>query len=183
MNPLLEKKAIIAKEIGVPESELSDFSLEVVWEQIVEIIGYNPLLQERIEKYKGNGTDSLYLDCRPIKSITSLRVNDKLVENAQFSDEFIYIFTNKGYEKYELPVMYDKHVVTDEIEVIYMAGYETLPSIIVMAAILMLNNNNHMKSEQGNLTNYKIDTIAYGFKNNNELRQEVTDMLRGFMVP
>ena len=50
-NPLKEKKEkkeIIAQHLEVEVDEISDFLLDVVWEYIVNYIGYDPMLQKRI---------------------------------------------------------------------------------------------------------------------------------------
>lgn len=181
-NPLLDQsiKDIIINELGLELSELSDFMLEAIWEYLVNYIGYDPMLQERKEILKGTGNEFLYLNCRPIKSITSLKVNGNLVENPSFSEEFINIYTKRGFEKYDPPLLYDNYTITDDIEVIYNAGYDKVPNLLILAVISFLSYIKAGIGEEGNLKSYKINTISYTFKDFTEKSQEFKDLMNKF---
>lgn len=182
MNPLLEaeNKKIIETELDLESGELSDFLLNAVWEYLVKYIGYDPMLQDRKEFLKGNGTEYLYLMCRPIKSVTSLKVNGNEIAIPRFEDSFINVYTKKGYKLYELPVLYDGHTVTDNIEVDYSAGYDTLPTLLLLGAISFITYIKSSLGEEGNLKSYKINTISYQFKDFSEKSQEFKDLMSSF---
>ncbi|MGL5126156.1 MAG: hypothetical protein ACRC6U_09295 [Fusobacteriaceae bacterium] len=180
MNPLLDLKELIATEIEVVSSEISDFLLDVAWENITNYIGYDIMLQEREESLEGNGTNALYLNYRPIKSITETFVNKKLINNPSFSDRYLKLITKDGYSRYESPTLY-QHNLKDEIEIKYMAGYDKVPNQIVMAATSLLSSLKSNLGDEGNLKSYKINTISYTFKEYSEKNQEFKDLLKPFI--
>ena len=181
-NPLLnaETKKIIENELDLESGELSDFMLNAIWEYIINYIGYDPMLKERKDVLKGTGNEFLYLNCRPIKSVISLQLNGNIVENPIFSDEFINIYTRKGFERYDLPLLHDGYTVTDDIEVIYNAGYEKIPNLLILAAISFLSYIKSGLGEEGNLKSYKINTISYTFKDFSEKSNEFKDIMNQF---
>ncbi|MGL4998549.1 MAG: hypothetical protein ACRC5T_06220 [Cetobacterium sp.] len=180
MNPLLSLKELIANEMDVDYLDISDFLLDVAWENITNYIGYDVMLQEREEVLEGNGTEFLYLNYRPIQKITEIIVNKNLIKIPKFTDRFLRLFTEDGYSRYEHPTLYT-HNLKDEIEVKYIAGYDKLPNQIVMAAISLLSSLKSNLGDEGNLKSYKINTISYTFKEQSEKNQEFKDLLRPFM--
>ena len=180
-NPLLikENKDIILEQLEMKDNATTTFILNAAWKYIVNYIGYDPMLAPRKEFLKGNGTDRLYLQCRPIVSIEKLVIDTKEVI-ADFTDRYINIFTNKNYELYELPTMYD-HSVTSNISVAYTAGYTELPSLLLMACISLIGSLQDVSSEESKLKAYKINTIAYTFKDFSEKSQEFNDLMKAFL--
>lgn len=180
-NPLLDKenKDIILDQLEMEDNPTTDFILNAAWEYIVNYMGYDPMLAARKEYLKGNGTDRLYLMCRPVVSIEKLVIEDKEVV-AEFTDRYIKVFTNKNYEKYELPTMYN-HSVTSDITVEYTAGYTNLPSLLLMACISLISSLQDVSSGDNKLKSYKINTIAYTFKEFTEKNQEFNDLMRSFL--
>lgn len=180
-NPLLikENKDIILEQLEMEDNATTTFILNAAWEYIVNYIGYDPMLAPRKEFLKGNGTDRLYLKCRPIISIEKLIIDTKEVV-ADFTDRYINVFTNKNYELYELPTMYE-HSVTSNISVDYTAGYAKLPSLLLMACISLIGSLQDVSSEESKLKSYKINTIAYTFKDFSEKSQEFNDLMKAFL--
>ena len=180
-NPLLikENKDIILEQLEMEDNATTNFILNAAWEYIVNYIGYDPMLAPRKEFLKGNGTDRLYLHCRPIVSIEKLIVDTKEII-ADFTDRYINVFTNKNYELYELPTMYD-HSTTSNITVDYAAGYTKLPSLILMASISLIGSLQDTGSDESKLKSYKINTISYTFKEFTEKNQEFNDLMRAFL--
>lgn len=176
-NPLISYKKEIEEQLG---DVVSDFLLNAVWDFIVDKIGYNPMLSSRKDFVKGNGTDRLYLRCRPIKTVDKVVVDGVQVKTPRFTDRYLALVTTKGYERYDKPTLYS-HNTTSEIEVDYTAGYETLPSNLVLAAISLLNGIKQDVGESGNLSSYKIDTIAYTFKNQSERNSTFMLYLKPFL--
>lgn len=183
MNPLLDKeiKEKIEKELSLAEGELSDFLLEAIWEYVVYYIGYNPMLGERKEKYKGNGTNVLYLNCRPIVSINEIKKNGIPIPVPTFSDEFIDLYTEKGFEKSDFPLLYDGYKVTDDIDINYVAGHEKIPSLLLLAVICFITSIKSSLGDESNLKSYKINTIAYTFKEFSEKNEEFKTLMRPFI--
>lgn len=180
MNPLLNLKDLIANEIEVEYLELSDFLLDVTWEYITNLIGYDIMLQEGVETLKGNGTEKLYLTYRPIKKIIETSVNGVTIENPDFEDGYLRLFTRDGEEQsYYTPMA--THQKSDTIKVRYEAGYTKVPNQIVMAAISLLSNLKANTGDEGRLKGYKINTISYTFKDHLEKSEEFKDLLRPFM--
>lgn len=179
-NPLKEKKEKIAQHLEVEIDEISDFLLDVVWEYIVNYIGYDPMLQKRIENLVGNDLDKLYVTARPIKSIEKFILNNNGIKNLTYEDNYINICTKKGYCHCEFMTLYE-HPTKDKIYIEYMAGYEGLPNLLLMAAIMLLETLSSSTGEEGNLKSYKINTISYTFKDFAERSSEFQDLLSGFM--
>lgn len=180
-NPLTkeENKKKIAEQLGVEVTEMSDFLLDVVWEYIVNYIGYDPMLEKRKENLDGNDLDKLYVTARPIKSIEKFILNNNGIKNLTFEDNYINICTKKGYCQCEFMTLYE-HPTKDKIYVEYTAGYEEIPNLLLMAAIMLLETLSSSTGEEGNLKSYKINTVSYTFKDFIERSTEFQDLLSAF---
>ncbi|HBJ79736.1 MULTISPECIES: hypothetical protein [Fusobacterium] len=181
-NPLLEEKnkEFIASQLEIEVTELSDLLLDAVWEQIINYIGYNPLLQSREEYLEGNGIDKLYLNARPIKSIESLKINGNSISRVTFTDRYLNICTTKGDCQCE-NYLYD-YPKTDKIEIKYTAGYENIPRSMMAASVMLLQSLISSTGEEGKLKNYKINTVSYTFKDFSEKSSEYQELLKSDRV-
>ncbi|MGL6023698.1 MAG: hypothetical protein ACRC0F_03705 [Cetobacterium sp.] len=183
MNPLLatETKLIIINELQMEESQLTDFLLDAIWEYIIDYIGFNPMLGEREELYDGNGSEYLYTRCKPIKSIQEIKVNDIIIKDVKFSDEFINIYTENGFDRNQTTLLYKNYPLTDLVKIKYTAGYEKMPPLLLLAIIKLISSISNTIGETGNLSSYKIDTISYTFKKFSESNEEFRSLINKFI--
>lgn len=165
MNPLMDYKAVIENEVG---ESVSDFVLNLAWEEVKREVGYDPLISLRKEHLEGTGTDKLYLRYRPVQSLEKLSINGSEVKNVSeisiIDNRYIKLNTKQDYKGYEMRDVLAEHEITDEIYCEYFAGYDVIPLQLILASIFFIKFVTSEFSGEGNLTQYKIDTISYTFK-------------------
>ena len=125
---------------------------------------------------------------RPITAVAEIKINDKVleVEDYELYESYI-LFLDRCLSAYKKKCDYDTlyhYRITDEIVVTYTAGYKAneLPSKMIYAASLLYKLNVDNAGNKANLTSYKIDTIAYGYKETSQRMSEIESFLDDFKV-
>ena len=164
MNPLLEEKykIIIAEILRIPIEELKEWRLNQAWDTIIKILNYNPVHQIRSEKLRGNGTDKIYLDYRPVTEILELKVNGVKKDLPKFTERYIELMSLNGIY-YTDNTLYN-HDKADYIEVSYMGGYEIIPNDLLLASALIYQQGLKLSNNEGSIKSYKIGDISYTYE-------------------
>jgi len=150
--------------------------LEIGKDSIIETIieAYSPIVEnyihkyvinrDLVEKYDGNGEDTLFLDFCPIVSITYLKIDDETIDVADY-----YVYENIG-----KIVLEDDSFTEDNqnIEISYTTGYgidrDNIPTPIKQACISLVSF--YMKRhnldfsdtfDEGFVVKYPISRIPY----------------------
>lgn len=187
MNPLLNaiNKMKLSSLIGEIPNEVY---LDIIWEQIIDILGYNPITMETTERYNGNNSSILYTDRRPITEVSEITINGKVIdaEDYEINDTYIRFLERCLYAYKKIcdgDTLY-KYCITDEIVLTYTSGYpqDQLPGKIIMAASMLYKLNKDNIGNKANLTSYGIDTIKYTYKDGSDRMTEIESLLDDLKV-
>ncbi len=102
------------------------------------------------ETYDGNGCDVLYLKQYPINSVTSVTLDDDLIDAADYTVETSGIYYEDGFTK-------DRRNVV----VVYNAGYVVIPADLHMAATRLSADILGGVGQAGNIQSEKIADYSY----------------------
>jgi hypothetical protein len=180
---------VIRAKIEVITGPLDDLWLEIAWDLLINQLGYDPSFQAGIEETKeGANTRKLFMKIRPITALNKVYLNENELDLQYYSIwEEVAI---KGQSAFVMADTINSTVLGRynsrlDYKIDYDAGYTniTFPDSLIYAVSLMIQNTMNNSSEQGQLSAYKIDTIAYTFKTfveQNAGMQLIFDKYRGF---
>lgn len=189
MSNLLKETIVRNKLDELLSITTTDVWLDVVWNLLNDIVGYDLSYGEKTIVKNGNNSNILYLDSGPIDSITSVTIND---DTKDVSDFIIY---NSYGIKYENGYFYkevitgvpgrrtmSKRFSTDKVEVVAFTGFtaSTLPDTIVYAASVLYNIENYM-IDNSHIEQKKIDEISWKVKSDSKINGRVIGLLEPYM--
>ncbi len=122
-----------------PISTQQQFNIELVVnalsDQITRYVGYELKEGTFTEVWDAAGSDELVTRQQPITSVSSLKISG----NGDFSGGATYDTQSYVWDRYSIRLRNSNFPIgRGMIQVIYTAGYSTLPNDIVMAALLQL---------------------------------------------
>lgn len=178
-----------------PNSSITDDKLVLLIEAFTDTINkmglYSLEFGTVVEFLKGNDTNRLYLNKRPIQNILKLEINDtEIVDTDYFHDERCVILKNNiflaGMDIYE-PTAGD-YSRSGNVLIEYEAGF-VFPSNGVEGnvpaslkfAICDLINFYVAEQESGNLSAYKISDISYTFKSYQEKYMPFMSVIENYL--
>jgi hypothetical protein len=187
LDPIIKQKMV---DLGIEVP--NDTVLDIIWDYLCDLIGYDLSLHENTEYRKGTGTNIIYVYQRPLQEIKELTINSKPVSLERLTIEnvngILYLdgCFDKGYEVCNLQdyrVNYRFAPVTDSIRIIYDSGFtvDTFPNelLLVVQAIIANMSTLGMAS---NVSSYKISDISYQFATTdkifNPMIQSILDRYR-----
>lgn len=158
-----------------PTTSLTDEQIahwsEVATDMIADYIGYDPKLQTRIEKeFTLFDPENLQLRYKPIESVTTL-----YIDNVAITETLI---VDKNYvQVLDYASVYNPYC-ENYINCEYMAGVDPLklPKSLEYAIASWINSTTQYSSS-GQLESYKIETISYKFKTQDDFNSEVKAIL------
>ena len=182
---LLKEVEIIAKITEINGSVPSNLWLDIAWERLCELVGYDLSSSSAKEVFQGGIDDKiLYLVKRPVTAISKITFNN--IEQASSS---------YGIYK-EIAVRFDRHLPqntrypygmsgicnNNEIIVEYTGGFtvDTFPNLLIMVACDLINTLQLQTGEEGNLSSYKISDIVYQWKSNAEITGKFDNILSNY---
>lgn len=186
INLLLDSnlKNKIGEIIGKTPSEIE---LDLVWEALNGLFGYEIDSQERVDCKDGNDSDVLYLDYRPVTKLNSISINGSIDNISKYS---IYkkngilnngnIFKGSGFNSSDYLMSEYPNM---EIIINYTAGFTsvTFPNDLLFACILIYKKQKFELSEKSMLSSYKIDTISYTFKDIKEIENRIKEIVGRYL--
>jgi hypothetical protein len=175
--------------------EKLEFYCQMATDYFSNLFGYSLELSQEVERLKGNNQDRLYLKKRPIVEVESLKINGIEVPSSKFTITKDYIQLNSGIFKQgfdiKFPYLSMRTIKSDEIEVIYQAGYKfrdketgevgNVPYDLKMACCLLAKNLMYETSDIGNVKSYKIGDISYSFADKLERDETFKSILNKYL--
>lgn len=170
----LNNNALISLEdmkqyLGIASDDnTKDFVLTVYingFSDYIQGVGQSILKTDYKEKYAGTGTQNLILNNKPINSVTSLKIgNNDLKDFEVISSEGV-LFRNSGWalNGTNYPFMHDRvNWSYKYIEVEYNAGYETVPSDLLMLMLAMIDGaySMNLDIDGKSMKSYKISDVS-----------------------
>ncbi len=185
MNLLLDPtvKAKIAEILGETPSDLW---LDIAWEKLITLIGYDISIGDTTEKPDKLDSRVMYFNRRPVNSIAEVKINDDIEDINNYS-----VFKARGLEFKDRIITQDTAFpygmtggYRNNIEVTYNAGFDatTLPNTLIMVCADMVRSLKHQTSDSGDLKSYKIDTIAYEWKSSKDVNSKYDDILEEYRI-
>lgn len=175
-NPFIKNKNIIADLSGLIAP--SDTLLFLAWEQLINYLGYDPIIQDRIDRDVEVGdSNRLYTVARPITKVNKLLVNGREAPIEFIEPTFIkYTYVrNSTYREFPyLPYALNK------VYCEYEAGYEEdeLPYAFYMFAALYTQ----FIADNNDLASYSIDTVSMSYRDHAETVNKFMNLLNPFRV-
>ena len=181
MNLLLETQ--IRTKVEEIVGQTSDIFLDMVWDTLTGLLGYDISYGPRISVVDGSDSDLIYLPNRPVKSLTAILINgdSKNISDFEVYGQRAVKWLNGIFIGDNLP--YGNIVMADyfkmDVDVRYIAGFtaDDFPSDLIYASTLLYNKIKHDVSNSGKLSSYKIDTVAYAFKDSKEIDSKIQNIL------
>lgn len=170
----LNSNALISLEnlkqyLGIPSDDNSkDFILTIYINGIsdyIQGVGQSILKTDYIEKLQGTGTQNLILNHRPINTVEYVKVNNNEVDDYEIVSNQGILYRDYGWamEGSRSPMMHDRVNKTYKtIEVSYNAGYDTIPSDLLMVVLTLIDNiySMNLDSESKSMKSYKISDVS-----------------------
>ena len=119
------------------------------------------LKTDYVEKYKGTGTQNLILNHKPINSVSKITNQGIDVSDYEILKSQGILYRDYGWTMYGTtsPMMHDRiNQSYKTIEVHYNAGFENVPSDLIMVILALIKNQFELDT-QGNLKSYKISDV------------------------
>lgn len=181
MNLLLETQVRTKLEEIVGQT--SDTFLDIVWDTLTGLLGYDISYGPRTSIVDGSDSDLVYLPNRPVKSLTAILINGdtKNISDFEVYGQRAIKWLNGIFIGDNLP--YGSRVMADyfkmDVDVRYTAGFtaDDFPSDLIYVSSLLYKKIKHDVSESGKLSSYKIDTVAYAFKDSKEIDSKIQNIL------
>ena len=185
MINLLKETEILVKIIEICGSVPSNLWLDIAWERLCELVGYDLSSGTTKEVFQGGIDDKiLYLVKRPVTAISKITFNNKEQASSSFG-----IYKERGVnfsrilpQNTRYPYGMSGICNNNEIIVEYMGGFtvDTFPNLLIMVACDLINTLQMQTGEEGNLSSYKISDIAYQWKSNAEITRKFNDILSNY---
>lgn len=170
----LNNNALISLEdlkqfLGIDQDDHSkDFILTVYINGISDYIqgpGQSMLATDYVEQYQGTGTQNLILKHKPINSIASLKQGNSDVKDYEILSGLGILYRNSGWplDGSSNPFMHDRvNWSYKYIEVKYNAGYQTVPSDLLMVLLGMIDSMYSMNidADSKSMKSYKISDVS-----------------------
>ena len=182
---LLKETTIRNKILTLVETVPTDLWLDIAWERLCELVGYDLSEGAKVEIFEG-GIDNrkLYLSKRPLTTITSVKINNVVLENTNYSNyngiavRFNQVIPQNTRQPFGMSGICN----SNEIIVDYIAGYtaETFPNTLLLVASDLLETLQSSIGEEGNLSAYRINDISYTWKSQAEITGKFNDILNQF---
>ena len=182
---LLKDVEIIAKITEINGSVPSNLWLDIAWERLCELVGYDLSYGATKQAFNGGIDDSiLYLVKRPVVSIEKITFNN----NEQSSNTY-GIFKERGVnfrgiipQNTAYPYGMSDICNLNEIIVEYTGGFTvaTFPNLLIMVACDLINTLQMQTGEEGNLSAYRINDISYTWKSNAEITGKFDNILSNY---
>ena len=182
---LLKDVEIIAKITEINGSVPSNLWLDIAWERLCELVGYDLSYGATKQAFNGGIDDSiLYLVKRPVVSIEKITFNN----NEQSSNTY-GIFKERGVnfrgiipQNTAYPYGMSDICNLNEIIVEYTGGFtkETFPNTLILVACDLIETLKSQVGEEGNLSAYRINDISYTWKSNAEINGKFNNILDNF---
>ena len=188
MANLLLDPAIKTKITEICGELPSDLWLDIAWETLNKLVGYELDFWSKTDSREGNGKNIIYLTKRPVKEITEIKINnmDRALEGFEIY-EGIGVKNKLGCFDVGIGqcfpiVRMGRYTVTDNIEIIYNAGYDEtdFPNDLIFAACYIIQSKKQMASDAGTLKSYKISDISYTWKSQEELNVSIENYVRDY---
>lgn len=187
ISNLLKSDSIKAKITSLLQVEPNDIMLDSVWDYITSYFGYDISSQDRKEEADSTDTDMLFLFYKPVTAIKEITIGNSPID---LTDLEIYAgkalkYLN-GYfagSKYIPMGSYMGLYPQSSIICEYTAGFteDSLPSDLIYASSLLYKKLSHDLSSQGVLSSYKIDTISYGYKSQEDIQSNIDSILSRYL--
>ena len=182
---LLKEASILLKITEITGSVPSSLWLDIAWERLCELVGYDLSLGASKQQFEGGNDDRvIYLVKRPVTQITKVLFNE--VEQATSS---YGIYKERGINfRGIIPknTSYPFGMVgicnMNEIVVEYIGGFtaENFPNTLILVASDLIQTLQLQTGEEGNLSAYKISDISYNWKTNAEIQGKFNNILDEF---
>lgn len=166
----------------------SDLWLDIAWETLNKLVGYELDFGSKTDLREGNGKNIIYLTKRPVKEITEIKINNmyRALEGFEIYEE-IGVRNKLGCFDVGIGqcfpiVKMGRYTVTDNIEIMYNAGYDEtdFPNDLIFAACYIIQSKKQMASDAGTLKSYKISDISYTWKSQEELNVSIENYVRDY---
>ena len=183
LDPIIKQKMV---DLGITVP--NDTVLDVIWDYLCSLVGYDLSEHQTVETQLGNGTNRIFVEKYPMTSIDGVRINDedeplsdfRIVEHTAV--EYIdgcFDYGRKGCAssmRYYSPIIYGK--MKDKVEITYTSGYTaaTFPNDLLLAVMSLLATIPMYKLPSG-LTSYKISDIEYKFSATSSIDPKLEDLL------
>ena len=182
---LLKETVIRNKILTLVETVPTDLWLDIAWERLCELVGYDLSQGPKVEIFEG-GIDNrkLYLSKRPLTTITEIKINNVTLESTNYSNyngiavRFNQVIPQNTRQPFGMGGICNNN----EIEVEYVAGYtvDTFPNTLLLVASDLLMTMQSMLGDEGNLSAYRINDISYTWKSQAEITGKFNDVLEQF---
>lgn len=166
----------------------SDLWLDIAWESLNKLVGYELDLGSKTDIKEGTGKDIIYLSKRPITEITEIKINnfDRALEEFEIYENIGV--RNKlgcfdiGIGQCFPSIKMGRYTETDNVEISYNAGYDkdNFPNDLIFAACFIIQSKKQSSSDAGILKSYKISDISYTWKSQEELNVSIENYVRDY---
>ncbi|GAG65906.1 unnamed protein product [marine sediment metagenome] len=166
----------------------SDLWLDIAWESLNKLVGYELDFDSKTDIRSGNGKDIIYLTKRPVKEITEIKINNRDRVISEFEIYEGIGIRNKlgcfdvGIGKCFPISKMGSYTETDCVEITYNAGYDEtdFPNDLIFAACFIIQAKKQSSSDAGTLKSYKISDISYTWKSQEELNVSIENYVRDY---
>ena len=130
-----------------------------------------------IELQDGNMTSQIYLNQFPIISVTSLKYGSPFgtVSRTEIESDDYIIYNDIG----QLEIQFESIDIPQLFEIVYRAGYETIPDDLSLICIRYVVNELKNTEIDGNLKTEKLGDAAWSFFSSEEKKKQLkTDLAK-----
>lgn len=182
---LLKEASILLKITEICGSVPSNLWLDIAWERLCELVGYDLSQSDAKQLFNGGIDDRvLYLVKRPVTQITKVTFNNIEQNSASYGiyKERGILFNKIIPQNTAYPFGMSGICNMNDIVVEYIGGFtvENFPNTLVLVASDLIQTLQLQTGEEGNLSAYRISDISYNWKTNAEIQGKFNDILDNF---
>lgn len=187
ISNLLTSSTILHKINQLLGFEANDILLDSVWSFMNSYFGFELDSKDRYEETDGTDDDIIFVKCKPITAIKKVLINNTEVDLTDleiYGNRAIKYLNGYFIGTGEVPIgNYMGDYLINKISLSYTAGFteSSLPSDLIYAAALLYKSLATNVSDKGQLSSYKIDTIAYSFRDNSIISNNISNILDRYL--
>lgn len=182
---LLKEVEIIAKITEINGSVPSNLWLDIAWERLCELVGYDLSYGATKQAFNGGIDDRvLYLVKRPVTAINKITFNntEQTTNSYGIYREIAVRFDRYLPQNTRYPYGMSGICNNNEIIVEYTGGFtkDNFPNTLILVACDLIQTLQMQVGEEGNLSAYRINDISYTWKANAAINGKFDSILDNF---
>jgi hypothetical protein len=166
MSNLVTTSEVIAEWAGFSSlSSLAQARLIEAATSAIERYCRRTFASEEVTEYlDGNGTSRIWLERRPVSTITSVTVNDTALDNSsndawKLNPNTGTLTRGTGQHDSQLAIHWPRG--TRNVVVVYTGGYAAIPSDVKLAAVTLVKHIHDATTKTGILSSENIGAYSY----------------------